>query len=387
MIDFLYLLAEYGLTIESSPVLEAQVFDRMMWQQKNGISTALVAVVGDQVNFQERFTPSFKDARIPYESIPRSGMLTRLIRCAKATRQLVKSNGTRYVYVREPWSALTHQLAFPVRGPELIYDMRGDVAAEARFRGTPGYRRWALERLTSRAIRHADSYAAVSADAAGAMMNNYGASAVSVIPSCVDISKFERGSEQRDSIRRDLGVSQSDVLLIYSGGSQEYQMLPQMFHLWESLAMDTSVHFLTLMHGSDSDYLVGRLPEDRTTRMSVERDQVPGYLSAADIGFLLRAAHPLNTVASPLKFGEYLASGLSVVSSPGVGDISRIIEQRDLGVLINADQAEISADAVRELIDDVRNHRVARSEVAREVAGDTYHWGAYVDEWKEMLRD
>ena len=387
MIDFLYLLAEYGLTIDSSPVLEAQVFDRMIWQQKNGISTALVAVVGDQVDFQERFTPAFKDADVPYRSIPRSGMFTRLIRCARATRQLVKSNGARYVYVREPWSALAHQLAFPVGGPKLIYDMRGDVAAEARFRGTSGYRRWILERLTSRAIRHADSYAAVSSDAAEVLMNRYGASEVSVIPSCVDISKFGRAAEQRDSIRRDLGVSESDVLLIYSGGSQKYQMLPQMFRLWESLAADTSVHFLTLTHSRALDDLVSRLPEDRTTRMSVERDQVPGYLNAADIGFLLRAPHPLNAVASPIKFGEYLASGLSVVSSPGVGDISRIIEERDLGPLINADEPEISVDAVRGLIDNVRNHRIARSEVAREVAGDTYDWGAYVGEWKEMLRD
>jgi glycosyltransferase involved in cell wall biosynthesis len=385
MIDFLYLLAEYGLTIESSPVLEAQVFDRMIWQQKNGISTALVAVVGDQVDFQERFSPAFKDADIPYQSIPRSGMFTRLIRCARATRQLVKSNGARYV--REPWSALVHQLAFPVGGPDLIYDMRGDVAAEARFRGTSTHRRWILQRLTSRAIRHADSYAAVSSDAASVLMNSYGASEVSVVPSCVDISKFEQAADQRDALRRELGVSESDVLLIYSGGSQEYQLLPQMFRLWESMADDPSVHFLALMHGSASNDLLSRLPEDRTTRMSVERDQVPGYLNAADIGFLLRAPHALNTVASPLKFGEYLASGLSVVSSPGVGDISHIIEERDLGVLINADQPEISADAVRGLIDNVRNHRISRSEVAREVAGDTYDWGAYVDEWKEMLRD
>jgi glycosyltransferase involved in cell wall biosynthesis len=205
------------------------------------------------------------------------------------------------------------------------------------------------------------------------------------MPSCVDIELFEQTDSERDSIRRELGVSESDVLVVYAGGSQQYQILPQMFRLWEAIAGDSTVHFLALTHGPGFSEVGVNLPTGRSTHMEVDRDKIPGYLSAADIGFLLRAPHPLNTVASPIKFGEYLASGLSVVSSPGIGDISQTIEQRDLGILVDAERTESAAGSVLKLIDDVRTQREAHAERSRQAARDTYDWGAYVDEWKEML--
>ena len=117
-----------------------------------------------------------------------------------------------------------------------------------------------IDRLLSRAIRHADRHAAVSSDAAQLLEQEFGAQGVSVMPSCVDMPQFENASSERETIREKLGVSENDVLVIYAGGSQEYQMLPQMFRMWERMADDSSVHFLALMHGADSGELGSRLP-------------------------------------------------------------------------------------------------------------------------------
>ena len=385
MLDFVYLLSEPGLTLESSPGLASQILDRVRHQTSNDISIGIVSAVADDQKFQADIAPVLDDIGAPFAGIPVSRTPGRFVTSALALRRFNRRHGARYVYVRDLSSSLVHQLAFPFGGPELLYDMRGDVAAEARFRGTSRFRRWVLERLTSRAIRHADRHTAVSSYAAGMLTEQFGASDVSVMPSCVDMKLFEQAYGERESLRRELGVSDSDVLLVYAGGSQQYQMLPQMFRLWEAIAGDSTVHFLALTHGSDPSGTAVNLPPDRSTHMAVDRDRIPGYLSAADIGFLLRGPHPLNTVASPIKFGEYLASGLSVVSSPGIGDISQTIEQRDLGILVDAERTESAAGSVLKLIDDVRTHREAHAERSRQAARDTYDWGAYVDEWKEML--
>jgi len=121
--------------------------------------------------------------------------------------------------------------------------------------------------------------------------------------------------------------------------------------------------------------------------MSIGRNEVPAYLNAADIGFLLRAPHPLNTVASPVKFGEYIGSGLTVVSSPGVGDVSSFIEQEDVGILVDADQIEPTTASILQMIDELRNDRLERSQRSRNAARTRYSWEAYVTNWWEMLQD
>jgi glycosyltransferase involved in cell wall biosynthesis len=350
------------------------------------MSTGVVTVSRDPEAFANTVAPILADTQSPYVCIKPSRLLVRLFNAAFAVRRFLRIHGAKYVYVRDPWSALAHQMAFPIGGPDLIYDMRGDVAAEARFGGTSSLKHWALDRLVSRSIRHADHHFAVSSAGAEMMANQYGAASVGVIPSCIDTDKFKLGTARRDAIRRELGVSKSDVLVLYSGGSQRYQMLPQMFRIWEAMAVDESIHFLALTSNS-KDRSQLNLPADRITRMSVGRDEVPAYLNAADIGFLLREPHPLNTVASPVKFGEYLGSGLAVVSSPGVGDVSSFIEQEDVGILVDADQTERATVAILQLIDELRNDRIKPSQRSRDAARNRYSWEAYVTDWRDVLDD
>src|SRR5205823_7759921 len=51
--------------------------------------------------------------------------------------------------------------------------------------------------------------------------------------------------------------------------------------------------------------------------------------------------------SSPTKFAEYLASGLPVVSTRGIGDIDAVIEDEGVGVLLDDFTAESYAKAFR----------------------------------------
>ena len=386
MLDFVYLLTEPGITLETSPGLSAQIIDRIRVQRSKGLSIGVVTAVSDQAAFDERVAPVLRETGTPFIGVRSTLFPARLTKMALATRKMVRNHGARLVYVRDLWSSLTHKIAFPLRGPDLVYDMRGDLLAEARLRGRAGLKLWTLTRLTSMAIRHAHQYAGVSSYTAELLRTEYGARDVTVIPSCVDINSYRQPASEREAIRRELGISPDEVLVVYAGGTHRYQMIPEMLRVWEQMAENERIRFLLLTHETErSSGLESELPESRLIRMSVDRDRVAAYLAASDVGFLLRTSHPLNRTASPIKFGEYLASGLSVISSPGLGDISRLIEENDVGVLVETGNPEAAAQVSTRHIETLRASNTSDADRSRALARTHFDWAAHVPAWNSML--
>jgi hypothetical protein len=80
---------------------------------------------------------------------------------------------------------------------------------------------------------------------------------------------------------------------------------------------------------------------------------MPGHLSAADVGLSFILPAPSKRACSPVKNGEYLACGLPVVTTAGIGDYSELVSGQRVGVVVNALDAgtiEGSAGNLRELM-------------------------------------
>ncbi len=77
------------------------------------------------------------------------------------------------------------------------------------------------------------------------------------------------------------------------------------------------------------------LPEGSYAIRSAAHHEVPRYLRAADLGILLRAPDPLNEVACPTKFAEFVASGLPVLISAGIGDCSGFVVEQNAGAVLD----------------------------------------------------
>ena len=84
-----------------------------------------------------------------------------------------------------------------------------------------------------------------------------------------------------------------------------------------------------LMRGHD-------LPENVVLLTELPHDQVANVLQRAHAGLLLRRSHPVNRVASPTKFGEYLAAGVPVIMTEGIGDFSDLAAQRGVGIVLES---------------------------------------------------
>jgi glycosyltransferase involved in cell wall biosynthesis len=64
---------------------------------------------------------------------------------------------------------------------------------------------------------------------------------------------------------------------------------------------------------------------------------VPQFLRACDVGLIFRENNLLNSVSFPTKFGEYLSSGLFVISTKVPKEIDRFVQTyKNVGFIIKS---------------------------------------------------
>lgn len=89
--------------------------------------------------------------------------------------------------------------------------------------------------------------------------------------------------------------------------------------------------------------------------LRAEPEDVGRYLAAADAGLSFVRPCFSKISSSPTKIGEYLAAGLPVVSTAGIGDVDALLRDNRAGALVedfSTPAYEAAVRAVRELRDD-----------------------------------
>jgi len=153
---------------------------------------------------------------------------------------------------------------------------------------------------------------------------------VRVIPSCVDTARFRRDEEGRRRVRGILGAGPGSVLFVYAGSLGTWYMADEMASFVRAFRDRTgrAVRLLWLVNNEPrlaaaASSAAGLDPSEVHVR-SVAPDEVPAHLSAADVGLALVRPTFSKKSSSPTKYAEYLAVGLPVVLSSGVGDSDEI---------------------------------------------------------------
>lgn len=234
----------------------------------------------------------------------------------------------------------------------VVYDARSDEAAEARLEaGTAttraGRSRWErranrLEVLQQHAAAGADHVLAVSKPLRDRLctLAEISTARVSVVPCCVNPTRFVRPLSTRQSTRRRLHLEDRFVF-VYSGSLQLWQIPDRIAALMTSVqAQLPAAHLLVLTRDrtTASRFFGNLLKQDSATIQDCPFETVGDYLAAADAALLLRENDAVNRVACPVKFAEYQVSGLPVIATPGIGDVSDYVLQTGHGLLIRLDE-------------------------------------------------
>ncbi len=188
---------------------------------------------------------------------------------------------------------------------------------------------------------------------------------------CVAGREFVFSKEIRKIYRQKLKLIDKDILILFvTGGNKKWQNT-------DRIIQEIVSRGYKVLNMSKSE-----IDHKNVINIFVPYSEVPHYLSAADVGIIWRNNDTVNHVACPVKFSEYVCSGLPVIANNGVDVINKYIEKTNFGVVINS-FAELDEKVINKLVllnrDDISNN--ASQSFGIEKISDNY-----ISVYKKLLK-
>lgn len=261
-----------------------------------------------------------------------------------------------HIYTREYGCELGVRAFCERYGIQLIYSMRGPDAYER-------YKLGGLKNILAslimlldvkRAVRSCDKFTTLSRNFVDWCEKKFRRTGV-LIPCCVSDRFFNKiTAQERAAIRQSFGFGESDKIVVWCGNVAYWQLLDQVIvFVSELMNLDESVRVLFIANkpeNIESICLEHSMDRGKYRTVRGRPEDIPALLQACDIGIdILEVDDFKSSICSPIKVGEYLASGLPVVISRTMGDFPDIVKENNVGVVIDND---ISVPEVMRHIDE-----------------------------------
>lgn len=261
-------------------------------------------------------------------------------RFSSATQIVLHCRGTSSAYTASLLKKTMSKIKY-------VYDIRGDIAAEYEYNASKkGIKQNIISKWLEKDIRvqkkisqNADKIICISKKLRQNIVDKYGfdEEKIEIFPCLANGDKFLFNNEVREKIRKKLKV-ENKFVLIYAGSLGPWHFCDKMFQVINNIIKNyPNIMFIVLT--PDVETAKNKtLPNYRETHYlikNVDKYEVSKYLIASDLGILFREKHPLNEVAAPTKFAEYLLSGLKVMITSSLYDYSEYVKQNNYGIVIN----------------------------------------------------
>jgi glycosyltransferase involved in cell wall biosynthesis len=239
-----------------------------------------------------------------------------------------------------PGAVIAHYVARLTRRPHIVhsFEPHTDYMVESGIWSETNWEARALRRFEGIVGRHA----AALLTATQAFIDKWkGKTRAQLyrVPSCVDLEHFQFTEDGRQRLRAQYGISEREVVVVYLGKLGGMYMEDELFEFFQELnskrTNDRRVRIMLL--SSDAEDKIALLIQqsgiapDRFIVESLTRNQVPAYLSAADIAISAVRPNPSKRFCSPIKHGEYWACGLPVIIPDGISDDYLLAETYKIG--------------------------------------------------------
>jgi glycosyltransferase involved in cell wall biosynthesis len=255
----------------------------------------------------------------------------------------------------------------------LVFDPRGVLPEELAYaqgwtEKSRRYRWW--KTAEARILREADAAIALSKPMADHFRATGGRDSL-VIPCCVDLERFRPGTRvppERDPLR----------LVYLVGVDVPYQTIEQAVAIRAVVARLWPGGAVLRIESPDAEAIGARIADDQVFCASSPREAIPPLLARSDVGVLVRVPSVISRVASPVKFAEYLASGLPVVATAGIGECDGILKERGCGVSLDPSSPSSWEPILKDLVERIRADRETLRAAARRAAEEIFDWEQYL---------
>lgn len=254
----------------------------------------------------------------------------------RALVRAARGGAPAVVHVRSYVPALMAVLARRATGGRLLFDIRGfwaDERVEGGLWPAGGLLYRIAKRCERRFFAEADAIVTLT-HASVPQVRAWSAgspASIEVIPTCVDLRRFRPRPPRPDGPR---AVWNGSI-----GTWYRFDLAPRVARAL-SLPLEVITR-QTLLAGQTLDGYPACV-------RSVPPDEVPHQLFSGDIGLCLIASSFSKVASAPTRFAEYLAAGMPVLVTPGVGDLESLVERNGVGVVLRGeDDCSIHEAATR----------------------------------------
>jgi hypothetical protein len=151
----------------------------------------------------------------------------------------------------------------------------------------------------------------------------------SVVHNGRDSQIFMPNTSFRESKRAQFSISNETIVFVYCGSLGMQYGFNEMISIFsEYNKINTNAIFLILT--GSIQFAKDRIPMELLEKCIVKTvpfEEIPSYLSIADIAFAIREPKFSMQGVAPIKLGEYLLMGIPTIASAGIGDTGQILKK------------------------------------------------------------
>jgi len=215
----------------------------------------------------------------------------------------------------------------------ILVDIRGTTIEEIDYRVENGkenvlylkYLKYLYQKLPAFYSKNNIALSAVSESLKSYLLKN-GYNNYCKIHHNIAAKNFTYDNTKRNIIRKKLNIEDNQVLILLStGGNAIWQKDKTIINYFSN---KDNYRILNLSKTS--------INQNGVINMFLPFEEMPDYLSAADVAIIWRDKHILNACASPSKFSEFATMGLYVVHNNSVNLISKYLKKNDAGKLVDS---------------------------------------------------
>lgn len=288
------------------------------------------------------------------------------------------TNKPKIIHTRSYVPAAIGVLLKKVFNVKLIFDPRGIIPEELQFaRGwnenDTRYKIW--KKIEKWILKNSDVVFALSEPFKDHLKKIAPDEEILITPCSVDTDIFVFDSERREILRKEKNVSDKFVILYSIGCFVPYQVLEDAVRIYKYIKEIKRNSILWICTPDEEQITIyfkeKNLFSDDIKIFKAEFSEMPDVNLAADLGLLVRHQSIVSKVASPVKFAEYLASGLPVACYPEIGDTEKIIKENNVGFILLPEDEEVTKRNIKEFIQryekDEQNIKKRCSEIAKNI--------------------
>ncbi len=201
-----------------------------------------------------------------------------------------------------------------------------------------------------------------------------------VIHNGVDSVRFnpQRRLNEGKKLREHLNIPSDAPVVLFVGTGFRRKGLHRVLGLWEGYELP-GVYLLVVGHDARLSYYRRRWSRENEVIFAGPQEKVEDYYACANLLILPAIQESFGNVVL-----EAMASGLPVVTVPGVGAMDHVNGALTDGILSNPDDPAELKTKILQMLDPARWSLLARE--ARETA-EKYTWDNYLDRVEQTLRE